>query len=187
MIIGITGRSGSGKSYLSEQLAENLDIIHIDIDKISHEVLSFDESKKFILNEFGPEVFNGESVNRKLLGSIVFNDPQKLKKLNQFCQSEMEKKIDEIIQSSKKSIILDYALLCGLKQFSICDVKILLNADFDIRYSRVKQRENISKEYFISRDNSLSDFNEEDFDFIFKNISQTEIDNLIKILDSKIK
>ena len=186
MIIGITGRSGAGKSYLSEILAKKLDLIHIDIDKISHEVLSFDESKKFLLNEFGTEIFDNGILNRKLLGKIVFSDQEKLNKLNNFCQIEMEKKIDEIISSSKKSLILDYALLGGLKQFNACDVKILLKADLDTRYSRVKERENISKEYFISRDNSLSDNDESHFDYVYHQISENEINNLIEELKPKI-
>ena len=188
MIIGITGRSGSGKSYLSDVLAEKLDLIHIDIDKISHEVLTYAESKKFLMQEFGSEIFENEKLNRKLLGKIVFNSPQKLEKLNRFCQIEMEKKLDEIISTAKKPLILDYALLFGLKQFDSCDIKILLKADFDLRYSRVKTRENITKEYFLSRDNSLldSNFDETKFDFVFKNISKEEIDELIKTLESKL-
>ena len=188
MIIGITGRSGSGKSYLSEILAEKLGMIHIDIDKISHEVLTFDESKKFLLNEFGPEVFENGNVNRKILGKIVFSSPEKLEKLNRFCQVEMEQKIDEIIASAKKPLILDYALLFGLKQFPICDVKILLKADFDIRFSRVKTRENITREYFLSRDSSLSDsdFDESKFDFVFNHITEDEVKSLVENLKSKI-
>lgn len=186
MIIGITGRSGAGKSYLSEILAEKLDLIHIDIDKISHEVLSFDESKTFLLNEFGTEIFDNGILNRKLLGKIVFSNQKKLDKLNNFCQIEMEKKIDEIIASSKTSLILDYALLCGLKHFEICDIKILLKADLDTRYSRVKERENITKEYFISRDNSLSDFEEKHFDYVFHHITESETNSLIEDLKSKI-
>lgn len=187
MIIGITGRSGSGKSYLSDILAEKLDMIHIDIDKISHEVLTFDESKKFLLSEFGSEIFENGVVNRKLLGKIVFASPEKLEKLNRFCQIEMEEKIDEIISSAKKPLILDYALLFGLRQFESCDVKILLKADFDVRYSRVKTRENITREYFLSRDNSLSDsdFDDSKFDFVFNHISESEIDSLIQNLKSK--
>lgn len=188
MIIGITGRSGSGKSFLSDILAEKLDMIHIDIDKISHEVLTFDESKKFLLNEFGSEIFENGVVNRKKLGKIVFGEPEKLEKLNRFCQIEMEAKIDEIIASATKPLILDYALLFGLKQFESCDVKILLKADFDVRYSRVKTRENITREYFLSRDSSLSDsdYNENLFDFVYHHISKEEIEKLSKTLKSKL-
>ena len=99
---------------------------------------------------------------------------------------EMEKKIDEIIASSKTSLILDYALLCGLKHFEVCDIKILLKADLDTRYSRVKERENITKEYFISRDNSLSDFEEKHFDYVFHHITESETNSLIEDLKSKI-
>ena len=89
--------------------------------------------------------------------------------------------------SAKKPLILDYALLFGLRQFESCDVKILLKADFDVRYSRVKTRENISREYFLSRDNSLSDsdFDDSKFDFVFNHISESEIDSLIQNLKSK--
>ena len=187
MIIGITGRSGAGKSFLADFLADQLDLVHIDIDKISHEVLTFDESKKFILNEFGEDVFVDGVLNRKLLGKIVFSNPQKLEKLNKFCQIEMEKKIDEIIASSKKSLILDYALLCGLKQFESCDIKILLKADLDTRYSRVKIRENISKEYFISRDSSLPAFDESKFDFVYHHITESETNALIETLKQKLR
>ena len=179
MIIGITGKSGAGKSYVSEIIAKKLDMVHLDIDKISHEILSFNETIKFILNEFGDSVFDDGKLNRKKLGKIVFNDKVKLQKLNDFCQIQIEKKLDEIISLTKKSIILDYALLCKLKQFDLCDVKILLNADLDTRFIRVKERENISREYFISRDNSIENFNSYKFDFTFNNISQNEIENLI--------
>ena len=186
MIIGITGRSGAGKSYLSEILANKLDLIHIDIDKISHEVLTFETTKKFLLKEFGSEIFENNSVNRKLLGKIVFSNHEKLDMLNRFCQVEMERKIDEIINNSNKSIILDYALLCGLKQFKNCDIKILLCADINIRYSRAKIKENITKEYFISRDASLSDFDKSKFDFVYENISEDEIELLVQTIKSKL-
>ena len=187
MIIGITGRSGSGKSYLSEHLAKSLDLIHVDIDKISHEVLSFEETKDFLLKEFGATVFENNSVNRKALGKIVFSNAEKLEKLNRFCQVEMERKIDEIISRSKKPIILDYALLCGLKQFELCDIKILLKADIELRYSRAKSKENITKEYFISRDSSLPDLKESNFDFVFDNISEEEISLLTQKIKSKLQ
>ena len=118
--ITLIGKSGSGKSYLSEILAQNLDMIHIDIDKISHKVLTFENTKDFLLKEFGSKIFDNEILNRKQLGTIVFSNPEKLEKLNKFCQIEIEKELDRIIKDSTKSIILDYALLVGLKQFELC-------------------------------------------------------------------
>ena len=179
MIIGITGKSGAGKSYLSEILANKLDMIHLDIDKISHEVLAFPETIDFLHKEFGEDVFCEQKLNRKALGSIVFRNPKKLQILNNFCQIQIEKRLDEIISNSKKPIILDYALLDKLKQFNLCDVKILLNTNFETRFSRVEKREKISKDYFISRDNSLEPYNDSDFDYIFNDFSQKDIDFLV--------
>lgn len=185
MIIGITGRSGSGKSYLSEILATNLNCLHLDIDKISHEVLSFSETQNFLKQNFGEEIFDDGVLNRKKLGKIVFNNKPKLELLNNFCQIQIENRIDEIIKACQLPIILDYALLPKLKQFPNCDIKILLNADFDIRFNRVKKRENITKDYFISRDNSIEDSNNLQFDFVFTNISNDEIQSLINSIQNK--
>ena len=63
MVIGITGKSGSGKSFLSEKIKENLNPIHVDIDKISHGVLLEEKSLEFVKTEFGKEVFDGNVLN----------------------------------------------------------------------------------------------------------------------------
>lgn len=182
MIIGITGKSGSGKSYLSTILAEKLQAEHIDVDKISHQVLSFPETQKFLKKEFGNDIYDEEILNRKKLGKIVFCDHDKLNLLNKFCKIQIEKKLDEIIKTETKPLILDYALLPWLKQFKLCDVKILLTADFETRYNRVNLRKNITKEYFKSRDNSVENYNEKFFDYVYKNLTQKSIDELIENL-----
>lgn len=187
MIIGITGRSGSGKSYLSEILAQELDMIHVDIDKISHEVLSFPETKKFLIAEFGNSIFENGVLNRKTLGKLAFNNKEKMQKLNDFCQTQIEKRLDEIKNSTKKTLIFDYALLWKLKQFDDCDIKIYLETDFETRYSRVSARENITKDYFIARENSLEEVKNLKFDYILKNATNKQIKNLVNSLKQKIK
>ena len=84
MIIGITGKSGAGKSYLSDILSQELDLIHVNIDKISHEVLAFPETISFLKKEFENIIFENNKLNRKKLGEIVFNNPQKLQLLNDY-------------------------------------------------------------------------------------------------------
>lgn len=185
MIIGITGKSGSGKSYASEILAKNLNLKHIDIDKISHEVLSYPETIKFLKKEFGDLVFDNNNLNRKKLGKIVFNDKIKLEKLNKFCQKLIEEKLDEIVQNNK-NLILDYALLPLLKNINDCDVKILLTADFETRLSRVQTRENITKEYFLSRDNSVLNYDKNIFDYVLNNAKIEDIEALTKKIKEKL-
>ena len=95
----------------------------------------------------------------------------------------MEIEIDEIIAGSNQTVILDYALLPWMKQFEICDVKILLSTSFDERYNRVNSRENISREYFEKRDNSIKDYNDFEFDITLDGSSEIDIDSLITILN----
>ena len=185
MIIGITGKSGSGKSYASEILAKNLNLKQLDIDKISHEVLSYPETIKFLKKEFGDLVFDNNNLNRKKLGKIVFNDKIKLEKLNKFCQKLIEEKLDEIVQNNK-NLILDYALLPLLKNINDCDVKILLTADFETRLSRVQTRENITKEYFLSRDNSVLNYDKNIFDYVLNNAKIEDIEALTKKIKEKL-
>ena len=54
MLIGICGKSGSGKTTLSkklEQLSNN--IIYLDIDKIGHNVLLYQNVKNELIDTFG--------------------------------------------------------------------------------------------------------------------------------------
>lgn len=185
MIIGISGRSGTGKSYVSEILAKKLNLEHVNIDKVSHEVLELPETIKFLKSEFGENVFENGVLNRKTLGKIVFYNGEKLDLLNNFCQAQIEKKLDKIIATSTKPIILDYALLWKLKQFGKCDIKILLKSDFETRFERVAKRENISREYFKARDNSLNEPNIK-FDYIFSNITSEQIDELALTIQKEL-
>lgn len=184
MIIGITGKSGSGKSYLSETIAKKIDAKHVDIDKVSHRVLSLPNTKLFLKQNFGEQVFENGEINRKKLGRIVFGDEEKLNLLNEFCQFQIEKYIDEILLETHGCVILDYALLPWLKHFKLCKIKVLLNADFETRYTRVSEREKISKDYFLSRDKSVKNYDKFQFDFVYDNISKQEADTLISTLET---
>src|SRR5688572_6741950 len=81
-VVGLTGGIGSGKSTVSAMLRERGAIV-IDADAIVHELQRkgtdvFNE----IVETFGSEVVadNGE-LDRKKLGSIVFNDVEQRNKL----------------------------------------------------------------------------------------------------------
>ena len=52
MVIGICGKSGSGKSTFASRLSNKF--YHLDVDKIGHLVLTFDEVKKELVSSFLP-------------------------------------------------------------------------------------------------------------------------------------
>lgn len=99
MIIGITGSFGTGKTTVANMFAEyGFEVINAD--RLYHGIYKKDKRlKNKILNEFG-------TLDRDKIKKIVFNDPNKLKKLNKITHpiiiKEIKKEISSIIYSSNK-------------------------------------------------------------------------------------
>ena len=175
MIICVCGKSGSGKSTLSKKLKEIYKdkLIHIDIDKIAHEVLKDDITKKELVNTFGNNILTNDFIDRKKLGKIVFNSKIKMDLLSKITWEFMKIKIDEIINNNKgKIIVLDYILIYKTEYFKNCDIKILLDVPYEIRRDRCMLRDNISEEQFKLREKSSIEYNKDDFDYILESVKE---------------
>lgn len=182
MIIGICGKSGSGKSTISNLLMNYYeDILVVDIDKIGHESYENNEIKRRMISEFGEKVLKNDKINRKELSRIVFNSKEQMDKLTNITWDYMEKRIDSIISDNpKKIIVLDWQLLPLTKFFKMCDCKILLDIPYEIRKERSLKRDNISEEKFQEREQASINYQENDFDIIIKNSNITNIRKLVK-------
>ena len=167
MIISICGKSGSGKSTLAKRIIEERkNVIHIDIDKIAHRVLTIPIVKQQLQEQF-KDVLTDNEVDRKKLGPIVFSSTKNMDILTQVTWPHMEQEIDRIISENKdKIIILDYLLLPKTKYFEQSDLKILLDIPKDIRKQRILKRDNITEDKFDLRDSSSIEYDKDEFDFI---------------------
>jgi len=183
--IVITGKSGSGKSYVSALLAKELSAKIINFDTISHQTLTLENVKAFVKQTFGESVFDENlNINRKKLGELAFSNPQKLEILNQLCEQEMIGIIDSILETSDSQyIILEYLLLPEMKYFKTSNIKILVKAAKEIRKKRIINRDSISSDYYEKREHNSIEFNESDYDFIINNNSSIDI----KSIAQKIK
>lgn len=187
-LIAITGKSGVGKSVFSQKLSTKIDGELISFDEISHLSLENDEIKKKLQTVFGDEIFDNGVVLRKKLGKIAFNDKEKLEFLNSISQDFMEKHIDNLIKSSKKHfIILEYALLTKMKYFEFSDYKILIYANKNSRFERLKTRDNVSEEYLELRENNLPDFDKSQFDSVIDNSTNLNLESMATDFAEKIK
>ena len=167
MIISICGKSGSGKSTLAKKIIEERkNVIHINIDKIAHQVLTIPIVKQQLQEQF-KDVLTDNEVDRKKLGPIVFSSTKNMDILTQVTWPHMEQEIDRIISENKdKIIILDYLLLPKTKYFEQSDLKILLDIPKDIRKQRILKRDNITEDTFDLRDSSSIEYDKDEFDFI---------------------
>ncbi len=189
MIICIVGKSGSGKSYickLFEEMSQN--IIHLDIDNISHEVLTYPEVYNELINAFGTSVSSphNKTINRRNLGNIVFNSEKEMDKLTQITWPRMQSIIDNFICEHQNNIILlDWQLLLNTKYYNLSNIKILVESPIDLRTKMTILRDNITKELFEIRDKASFEFNTNEFDYIINNDYSDKVKEKVKEIYDK--
>ena len=81
--VGITGGIGTGKSTVCKIFA-SMGVPVLDADSLAKNIAEIDLNvKQQILEVFGAESYDEQDkYNRKYIASIVFNDAEKLKMLN---------------------------------------------------------------------------------------------------------
>ena len=171
MIIGICGKSGSGKSTYANKIIRIFDNrpVYVDIDKIGHDSLKEDDVKSSIVKQFGEELIDNNEINRKKLSDIVFNSKEEMEKLTQITWKYMENIIDRIIEENKgRIILLDWQLLPKTKFFDMCDLKILLDIPYEVRKQRILKRDNISEEKFDLREKASYNYDNDKFDIVIE-------------------
>jgi dephospho-CoA kinase len=149
-IIVLTGGIASGKSTVGKILKDRGYEV-VESDKIVHKLYSKNsEVYNLIIEEFGTEVAGEDSINRKKLGNIVFNDDKKIKKLNKIVHKYVVKELIKRCNQNEDDIIfLDIPLMIeekdklekyGLEYDEIWLIKSYKNT----RVSRIMKRDSIS-------------------------------------------
>lgn len=192
MIIGLTGASGSGKSYAAAFFAEKGFFV-IDFDKISREICGNGEPcLKELTEHFGNDIIDSEgNLKRKVLGDIVFNNPENLSLLNSITHKYILKKSEMLKrENSDKIIVYDAPLLFEAGLDKECDTIISIICDTGIKLERIISRDGISKETAMGRIKSQKDnkYYIENSDYHIENNSTPEefilkLENLLKELN----
>lgn len=185
MILGICGKSCSGKSTLSSEILSiyGCQAAYLDIDKIGHAVLELNEVKCGLVETFGVGILDENEISRKELGEIVFSSKKEMEKLTDITWPFMQTIIDKFIdENSSKIIILDWLLLPKTKFFDMCDMKILFDIPYELRKERAIKRDHITEEEFALRDSASPIYNANSFDIVLKNSDPKTIKGVIKLL-----
>lgn len=187
MLVGIVGKSGSGKSFIAKSLEEKIDnSIWIDVDKVGHMSLNDNKIKAALINHFGLSILNDDSIDRKKLSDIVFNSEKELAFLNQLTELYIKDKIAQVINNNpNKIIILDWALLTETRFFELCDIKILVQSSKDLRAERVIKRDNVDISKFEAREKASYSYDNLNFDFVLKNNEQLDIQRMVNKIYEK--
>lgn len=148
ILTAITGSIGCGKTTLANILREQGYLVY-DIDKWV-KYLYFDKRFLSIIQKFFPETFENNVFNKRKLRTIVFDNPMKLKELENLIHPFLGKKLRHIIRTSKNNgiVFVDVALLYEMNWNKYFNYVILADVDEKIQKERVIKRDNISEEDF---------------------------------------
>ena len=184
MLIGIMGKSGSGKSTITGLLNKEDKYLVIDVDKVNHSLIKNTSLKDDIINRY-PETMESGVINRKKLGMILYQNKSKMDEYNCLVWTYLEQELDKLIHSSTKPVIIDWMMLPLTKYYQMCDFKILVNSSLEKRLQRIKKRDNIDEEHFIAREKNSVNYNEADFNIIINNDKGFD-ENEIKSIGKRI-
>ena len=97
--VGLTGSIAVGKSFVAS-LFDELGCHVLDADETAREVVApGSRGLEDIVKQFGTEVLNPDgTLNRQLLGSIVFADNEKRELLNSILHPRIIQRQDEILR-----------------------------------------------------------------------------------------
>lgn len=151
MIIGLTGSIASGKSTVSKMLQDKGFFI-IDADIVAREVVELgSDTLQEIKKQFGIEViYTDGTLNREVLGSMIFHLPAKRKQLNDIMhpaiRKEMLKQRDELTKKEIATFFMDIPLLFESRLQHLVEKILVVSVTEDVQLERLMSRNNLSKE-----------------------------------------
>jgi len=190
--IGLTGGIGSGKSLVAS-LLEKMGATVFDSDRTAKELMnSNQELIDQIKVAFGDQVYQSGELNRKKLASIVFNDSEKLKTLNDLVHPQVGKAFDRWCDSQTADLLVkEAAILIESGAHKNLDMIILVTCPEEERVKRVVQRDGVEPIQVKKRiAKQWSDDKKKEFaDYIIQNDGeQLLIPQVVKMFnDIKIK
>jgi len=188
MKIGLTGSIASGKSYVLNLFSDLYNVPIFSSDECVKELYkSNDQLKDFVKKHIleKNEVFNKTNISEN-----VFNNKEKLLKLETFIHPLVKLARDSFIEQEKKNnskiVIVEVPLLFEKNLENDFDFIILVKTSSDLQEKRVLERPNMTAELFskIKKKQLPNIRKEERSHFVIDNINR---EDTIKKIDTIMK
>lgn len=146
--VGLTGGIGSGKSAVSELLAQQGAVI-IDYDRLAREVVEpGSPALAEIARRFGADILTEDgSLDRPALGAIVFNDPESLRTLEAITHPAIRALAAEREAAAGDDAIVvhDNALLVEMGHHTGCDAVIVVDVPQEVQIARLVEQRGLTE------------------------------------------
>ncbi len=155
-VIGLTGGIGSGKSTVSQFLAE-LGAVILNADEVGHEAFKPDtELWRQVVAAFGRQIVTPDgNIDRKKLGDMVFGNAESLSRLNQIMHPRMydmvKAQLEEYRQQGTRVVVLEAPLLLEAGWNSLVDEVWVTAASGAAVLKRLEERSGMSQAESLTR------------------------------------
>ncbi len=154
-LIGLCGRSGSGKGYVAKKFAAH-GIPSIDTDAVYRTMTApaaqYSPCMRELVGAFGAEIANPDhSLNRRALADIVFADgaSDALAKLNRITHAhilrETVRVAEELSANGAPAVIVDAPVLFESGFHAHCDCTLCIVAPEEVSVARIMKRDGITE------------------------------------------
>lgn len=180
-LIGLTGPTGAGKSYVCDKFKQR-DFNIVSADENARSVI--DKNKNILpelQKEFGQDIIENGVLNRKLLAKRAFETKQKTEMLNAIMHPAI---MELCINEAKMPCIFDASQLFEAGGEKECYKVISVLAPKETRLNRIMNRDSISEEQALQRMSAQfdDDYFIDNSDYIIYNDGRdinTQIDNIL--------
>lgn len=146
-LIGLTGGISTGKTTVSNYLAEKYNLPVLDADIYAREAVANDSPiLQAIFTRYGDKIrLPDRSLDRTALGEIVFNNPTEKQWLESQIHPYVRDRFDqELLGTKSDTIILAIPLLFEAKLTDIVTEIWVVSCDRSLQISRLQQRNNLT-------------------------------------------
>jgi len=152
--IAITGGIASGKSSVAG-IIEGFGYPVFFADAVSKDILFHDEEiQRTIAREFGSDIFDGGTINKKLLAERAFSSEQSTKKINGILHPAVINKLRHMTQAALLEadfVFVESALVFEADITALFRFIILVTAPTELRIERAMQSMHLSENEVLSR------------------------------------
>lgn len=191
-LVGLTGKTGAGKSTVSDYLKEKGAYI-IDGDIIARQVLvDNNDLLNKLANEFGKGIINSDgALDRRALARVAFATPENTGKLNSIMHPVIN---DRIFAEAEKAfadydvVIVDAAAIIESGFTKKSDYLVVIHAPEDVRKDRIIKRDNLTEADALVRIKGQKDdeFYLSQADFVFNNFHPHNLDGQFSALEKEL-
>ena len=184
-IIGLTGSIATGKTTVSNYLAEKYNLPVVDADILAREAVAAGSPiLEKIANRYTEILLADGSLNRPKLGSIIFSNSDERRWVESQIHPYVHQRfIESIANETQPTLVLAIPLLFEAKMTDLVTEIWVVYCNPETQIQRLMQRDNLSQEQAESRIKSQMSLEEKcaQTDIVLDNSSTLE--NLLKQVD----